>query len=112
MKNKKISKRVRMFIILFLLINTVCMSPVFGVNTVSGPQTKIGATILQILITSSQIIVTGWFAIRFSLEGIRYFTAVSAEEKAAKKTGLVRILCYGVLAYLLVFLFSAAVGVA
>ena len=68
------------------------------------------ATIAKILITGAEIAVVGYFTIRFTLDGIRYFTVVAAQDKANLKNRLLWTVLYATIAFLIIFIFSALVG--
>ena len=111
-KIRKLIKFIYSFIIMFLIINMFIISNVFaaGVGNMPGPQTKVGQTVVKTAFVASQVLVSGYFVIRLTILGIKYFIAVSADEKAANKNRLTWTLVCGVIAYLAIYLFSYAVG--
>ena len=74
------------------------------------PKTKLGATIGKTLVAVVEVFIAGFFSIKFAITGIQYFVSVSASEKADNKNKLFWTLCFGVLAYLVVYIFSYAFG--
>ena len=125
MKNNK--KLVISFVIVFVLINLIFYDFVFAgqpsssptsvstvVNTFNGSQGNQGsvvlpaalATVIKLLLAAFQVGITGYFVIRFTLLGIRYFSSVAASEKANMKNELRWTFLLGVLAFLTTSLVS------
>ncbi|MBR1540345.1 MAG: hypothetical protein IJ629_04160 [Clostridia bacterium] len=108
-KMKKFIKCTYTVLVMFILINMIVVSPTFAFgNTIV--KTRVGATILKTLIAVSEVAVSGYFIIRFTITGIQYFTVVAATDKAEMRNRMKWTLLYGVLAFLAMYLFSYAVG--
>lgn len=105
MKNKlcNINKMMIAFLDVFIIINMIMPYSFAALHPAI-------ATVVKGFIVAVQIIVTGFFTIKFTIVGIQYFTASAAQEKAENKKKVKWTLYFGVLAYLSIFLFSYAVG--
>lgn len=120
MKIERILKFICLILIVFVIINITMISPVLAnngsslhVNIASGNvkvETKLSATILKTLFSVAKVLIMGYFAIRLTTEGIRYFIAVSADEKKAKKTRVERVLFYGALALFGIYIVPHLLG--
>ena len=106
----KILKQLYVIVVLFVLINVIMILPTYALGEKIEPKTEAGAVILKLLVIGTQVAVSGWFIIRFTINGIQYFISVVAEEKAAKRNNMKWTLVYGVLAFLAMYLFGYAVG--
>jgi hypothetical protein len=113
----KISKKIIISILLvFIVINICFLSKQFYadamvsqvINKMNSSNTTYNApafvtNITHFLIAVAQVGLTGYFIIRFTLEGIRYFTVVAVIEdpsaQAESKNRLVWIFLYGLLAF-------------
>lgn len=109
-KIRKLLKFIYVILVLFIIMNMYMQTSVFAIGNFQGPKTALGATILKGFVVASQIAVSGFFIIKFTLTGIQYFTAAAASDKAENRNKLKWTLLYGVLAYLLMFLFARVVG--
>lgn len=108
---KKIIKCLYICFIIFVLINITITPFAFAANNTSPRKlTRFGATLVKGLIAFAEVLVFGYFVIRFTITGIQYFTVTAASEKAAKKNQMQWTFVYGVLALLGMYLFSYAVG--
>ena len=108
---KKIIKFIYICFIIFTLINMTITPVALAVNNATPRRlTKVGATIVKGLIAFSEVLVFGYFVIRFTITGIQYFTATAVTEKTVSRNKMKWTFIYGVLALLGMYLFSYAVG--
>lgn len=109
MKNKikNLYKLVISIITIFIFTNFNIIPESFAAGGAFHP---VIATIIKGAITFIEVLVAGYFTIRFTITGIQYFTATAVSDKLEKRNKLYFTLLYGVLAYLGIFLFSYAVG--
>ena len=115
LKVRKLLKLVYSVVIVFIAINMFILQPsygsgVSGYNTVLQPVNPAVATISKILIASAQVIVSGYFIIRFTMLGIAYFSS-TAQGKADGKNKLKWTLVEAIIAYVFMFLFTKALGI-
>ena len=116
--NSKIKNKIKLIyiiLVLFVLINIIIQIPVLAASkptntAIVGPKTKLGATVLEIVLGTTQIAVSGFFIIKLTIVGIQYFTAVGAGEKVEQKNRIKWTLMYVVLAFIALYLFSLVVG--
>ena len=108
MKNK-IFKLLYSFLVMLVLINIFLNPYVYSVNNihVAAPI----ATVTKALFAVAQISVSGFFVIKFTLAGIKYFTAVAASDKADNKNEMSWTLFLAVLSYLGIFMIGKLLGV-
>ena len=107
-KAKKIIGLTSSLIIIFVLINFLIVIPAYAsssaslVSNVTGGTIKVEsnkvATVVKFISAFVQILVIGYFSIRLTVVGIRFFIATTADEKAAKKTAISRTLFWAVIA--------------
>ena len=111
-KIEKILKFIYSFFIIFILINIFLIPENFalenvGINgTIPGPI----ATIAKIIIGLAQVLASGYFVIALTADGISYFTAVAASDKAENKNKIARTLFFALIAFVGMYLFSHAIG--
>lgn len=111
-KERKIIKLIYSIFIIFILINIFLDTQVFASNIkLSGtPVAAPIATIFKTCIAAAQVLVSGFFVIKFSISGIQYFTAVSASDKADNKNRMKNNLFLGVITFLGMYVFGKVLG--
>lgn len=104
-KMKKIFKMLYIIFVIFILINIFMSTMSYatgGGTTYNIKASKVNvtiATICKVAIAVTQVAVSGFYIIRFTIVGIQYFTTVAASEKAACKNRMMWTLLLGVLTY-------------
>ena len=98
------------FIVFFLINSFKIFVPITNADGIDDLTTA-DATVIEILIASSQVIVIGFFTIKFTYTGIQYFTSVAASEKADCKNRLKNTLLLAVITILGMRIFGILVGV-
>ncbi len=117
-KMKKILKMLYIIFVIFILINIFMSTLSYAsgggssttYNVQAKPVHKTIATIAKTAIAVTQVAVSGFYIIRFSIVGIQYFTTVAASEKAACKNRMMWTLLFGVLTYLGMFAIGKVLG--
>ena len=115
---KKILKFIYMLLIVFALVNVIipsqsyiaCANSVSSNTQLSGGLHPVIATVAKIFIASAQVIASGFFILRFTLDGIAYFTVTAAQDKAASKKRIEWTIFYATITYVAMFIFTKALG--
>ena len=114
LKAKEVIKLISLLIVVFILINSFIIMPVFAESSAAelagnaaGGEIKIEdakiATVVKFISAFIQILVIGYFSIRLTIVGIRYIIAVTVDEKVAKRTALRRTFFWAVIAIALMY---------
>lgn len=111
-KIEKILKFIYSFFIMFILINIFLIPENLALNNVgiSGNISSPVATFAKAIIGLAQVLVSGYFVILLTMNGISYFTAVAASDKAENKNKIGRTLFFALITFLGMYLFSYAIG--
>lgn len=112
-KMKKVMKIISAIVVILALM-AILTTPVLAESGGSGGGQRgfhvVVDTIGKFLVRFARVLVTGWFVIRVTWEAIRYFSATSINEKTAKKNNLQRVIIFGTLAILGMYLVSYFLG--
>ena len=112
-KVRKLIKIVYSIFIIFILVNIFINPQVFASNISIGNKDPVPgpvATVVKTAFAFSQVFVSGWFIIKFTIAGIQYFTAVAATDKADNKNKMKNTLFLAVITYLGIFVFGKVLG--
>ena len=108
---KRLLKLIYSIFIIFIFLNMFFVTESFGsIKTLQPIKNELLATILKGIIVFSQIIVSGFFVIRFTVHGIEYFCNSTPKGKESSKHGMEWTLIYGVITLVAMSLFSKIMG--
>ena len=112
-KLKKLLEFLYYFLIIFILINIFLIPETFAISnsiTISSNVPGWAATLAKIIIGFVQVLASGYFVIILTMNGISYFTAVAASDKADCKGKISRTLFFALITFLGMYLFSYVIG--
>ena len=109
-KVKRLLKLIYSIFIIYIFLNIFFVTESFGSIKTLNPVNGFFATIFKVIIVFSQVAVSGFFIIRFTVHGIEYFCNSTPKGKEASKHGMQWTLIYGVITLVAMSLFSKIMG--